>query len=184
MKMAYKSVYRPKNKKKYIGKNINNIITRSTWEKGLCKWLDRNTSVKSWSLESVIIPYFDQLYLKHRRYFMDFYIEMNTGQKLLVEVKPYNQTVPPKNYNKKYKEIQRLLTENSNIILNSSVKKKYNSIITFAKNKDKWNTARLYAKNNGFVFHIWTEYTLKKLGIKIITRTKPLKRIKRRSKKL
>lgn len=178
--MAYKSKFKPKNPRKYIGKNIHNIICRSTWELGLAKYCDTNSTVIKWSLESVIIPYIDQLCVKPRRYFMDFYIETRTGQKMLVEVKPFNQTQAPNQYKKKYKELKTILNESPNMIYHPKVLKKYNSVITFAKNKDKWITARKYANEHNMDFHIWTENTLREMGIRIVTKFKKLRAKKRK----
>ncbi len=176
--MAYKSIFKPKNPRKYIGANIHKIVCRSTWEVGLAKYCDTNSTVKAWSLESVIIPYIDKLCIKQRKYYMDFYIEMQTGNKLLIEVKPHNQTYAPGGFKKKYLEIQGLLNESPNLIHDPRVQKKYGQVIQFAKNRDKWNTANKFANDHNMTFQIWTEHTLRKLGIKIVSSFKKSKKLK------
>ncbi len=165
--MAYKSIYKPKNPRKYIGHNISRIVCRSTWERGLCRYCDFSDKVKEWSLECVIIPYLDELCIKERKYYMDFYIKLQNGRKLLVEVKPFNQTHAPSGFKKNYDNLKRLLTEAPSLIHNDRIKKKYGNVIQFSKNKNKWNAAYKFADEHNLEFQIWTEHTLRKLGIRI-----------------
>ena len=171
--MAYKSKFAPKNPAKYCGPNIGNIITRSTWEKAVCKAFDKNPNVVRWSSECVVVPYFDTLKMKNRRYFVDFYVEFADGKKIMIEVKPHKETVAPPKFNKKMEELAGVLNESSKAYYHPIVQKKYRAIITFRCNRDKWSSAIKYAEKKDCEFQIWTEHTLKKLGIKIIL---PLKR--------
>jgi hypothetical protein len=41
--------------------------------------------------------------------------------------------------------------------------------MTYAKNISKWEAATAYANRNGMKFEVWTEKTLKGLGIKLLT---------------
>ena len=67
----------------------------------------------------------------------------------LVEIKPKNQTIPPKKRSRK-------------------TKKYINEMLTYAKNNDKWEAANKFAEHNGWKFQVWTEDTLKNLGIKVL----------------
>jgi hypothetical protein len=75
-------------------------------------------------------------------------IEMTNGEIILVEIKPKKQTVPPKAARK--------------------TKKHLNEVTTYIKNTSKWNAAQQYAKHKGWKFQIWTEDTLRNLGIKVL----------------
>lgn len=130
---------------KYIG-NINNIEYRSSWEFHFMRWLDKNDYVKHWASEEVVIQYICKTDGKPHRYFIDFYIEFNDGKKYIIEMKPHIQTLPP--IKKKQKQKTYL-----------------NEVFAYAKNVSKWEQARIYANDKGYIFQIWTEHTLAKLGI-------------------
>lgn len=146
--MAYKSKFRPKNKKKYIG-DINSIICRSTWERALAGWADRNKSVSKWAVEYLVVPYYDKASGKRRRYFTDFYFEFTDGTTLVVEVKPFHETKPPKMPQRKTKQY-------------------FVKVAKYATNTSKWESAKKVCEENGWRFQVWTENHLKKLGLKIV----------------
>ena len=148
--MAYKGKFVPKNPHKYKG-NVNNIIWRSTWERGCFRWADNNPDIIQWSSEETVIPYISPVDNKMHRYFVDLTVTFKNGQTLLIEVKPKYQTEPPK-INKKPKGKKgemRLLQEAQ----------------TFAVNDAKWKAADVYAKKNGWKFVIFTENELEMMGI-------------------
>jgi hypothetical protein len=93
--MAYSGRYKVKNVKKYAG-NPSNIKYRSLWERQVMRWLDDNPSVLKWNSEEVVIGYRCQTDNKLHRYFVDMYIQMKDGKEYLIEIKPKNQTIPPK----------------------------------------------------------------------------------------
>ena len=132
------------------------IICRSGWEKALCIWLDHNKSVTKWVSEEVVVQYLCPTDRKMHRYFLDFFVEIKDKKgdirKLLIEVKPKSQTVPPKST--KGKRRATLLEEQ----------------LTYIKNDAKWKAAREWAKKNGAEFVIWTEDHLIALGVKIGTK--------------
>lgn len=140
--------FMPMNKDKYLG-NVNNIIYRSSWELKMMRWCDRNPSVIKWNSEDVVIKYFSKADNKQRNYHMDFYVicrQLNGNiVKLLIEVKPYSQTIPPKKRGKKSEQTY------------------LNELYTYQVNKDKWDYAEKFAQQNGMVFKIFDEYDL---GIK------------------
>ena len=138
----------PLNKSKYLG-DVNNIVYRSSWELKMMRWCDRNPSVLKWNSEDVVIKYFSKADNKMRNYHMDFYVVCRTIKgdisKILIEVKPYSQTIPPKKRGRKSE--QTYLSE----------------IYTYQVNKDKWEHAEKFARQNGMIFKIFDEYDL---GIK------------------
>ncbi len=152
---GYSGYYKPRNKSKYIG-NTRNIIYRSLWERGLCKWCDKSSKVTRWALEPFAIPYFDEGTNKHRKYHPDFYVEMDNGKKYLIEVKPDYQTKPPK----MRKKTKKYLAEEQ----------------TYMTNQSKWKTAKLYCDVKGWKFKVFTEHTLKEMGIKLVTTMKVKKK--------
>ena len=62
------------------------------WERRCMKYFDINPSVIGWASEEVVIPYYDSMTKKVRRYFPDFLIKVKTKDgKLkthLIEVNP------------------------------------------------------------------------------------------------
>jgi hypothetical protein len=69
--------FTPKNKAKYKG-NVNDIWYRSGLEQRMMVYLDSNPSVLGWHSEETIVPYWDKVQCKWRRYFVDFYMECQT----------------------------------------------------------------------------------------------------------
>ena len=146
--MAYKGRYKLKHPEKYVG-DANKVVYRSLWERNTFRWCENNPKVKSWNSEEVVVPYKSTVDKRLHRYFVDLLIEMDNGKVFLVEIKPKAQTIAPKKKNRK-------------------TKKYINEVLTYAKNNDKWEAADAFAKHNGWKFQIWTEETLKNLGIKVL----------------
>lgn len=150
--------YFVENKKKYEG-DFDNVMYRSSWEKQAFKWCDLNPDVVSWNSEEVVIPYRCKTDGRVHRYFMDLKITFKSGKTLLVEIKPKAQTVMPKK--------------------KSNKKKLMEEVMTYAKNRSKWDAAKFYAERNGWDFQVWTEDTLASIGIqtkvggKIFPKKKP-----------
>jgi len=103
---------------------------------------------------------------RYHRYFMDLKITFKDGKTILVEIKPEKETSPPS--------------------FNGRKTKRYiNEGLTYVKNMNKWAAAQKFAQDNGYEFQIWTENTLKSMGIlpnpkKTIKPLKPLKIKKRK----
>ena len=83
------------------------------------------------------------------RYFMDVKVKWKNGKTTLIEIKPEIQTQPPK---KQSRKSQKYLKE----------------VMTYAKNISKWEQAEKYCKRRGWDFKIYTENTLKSLGIRLL----------------
>jgi len=124
-------------------------------------WCDKTPEIIEWSSEEVVIPYVYDIDKKYHRYFMDLKIKTKDGKVRLVEIKPKRQTAPPARKNTRTKQYM-------------------SESLTYVKNQNKWNAAEKFAKDNGWTFEIWTEDTLKEMGIlKSLTRKKRTSRVKR-----
>tara|TARA_R110000772_G_scaffold202490_3_gene312805 strand:- start:1671 stop:2111 length:441 start_codon:yes stop_codon:yes gene_type:complete len=146
--MTYKGRYKIKNPDKYKG-NPTKVVFRSLWERQVFRWCDNEAGVLKWSSEEIIIPYRCKTDNKVHRYFPDVFIETKHGN-YLIEIKPKKETTPPRNSSKK-------------------TKRYLNEVMTYIKNTSKWAAAEDYCDDRGYIFQIWTEVTLKSLGIKLLT---------------
>jgi len=139
--MAYSGFYKPKNPRKYRG-NPSRIVYRSLWERKYMIYCDNTPSILEWGSEEVIIPYRSPIDGKAHRYYPDFYIKVRekSGKisKYIIEIKPKKQTKPPYGKDKRTKAYR-------------------NAVLTFAKNKAKWNAAENYCDNRQMKFLILTE---------------------------
>ena len=165
--MAYSGKYKVKNIKKYKG-DPDKVTYRSHWEKLCFMWCENNSKVKSWSSEETVVPYKWDVDKKMHRYFVDLKITFDTGNTILVEIKPEKETELPKNPNKSKRYIGEAMT--------------------YVKNMNKWEAANEYAEDRGWEFQIWTENTLKSMGImkefkKKLKPLKPLKPYRKKAKK-
>ena len=143
-KRFYQGTYKPVFPAKYIGSKFP--YYRSGLELKVFKILDHNPNVVKWGSEAAVIPYVSPVDKKIHNYFVDFIILLkdknNNDLKLLVEIKPYNQTIPPKVSNKKKKST--ILYEN----------------IQYNINQAKWLAAKEWALRKGFIFLVLTEKDL------------------------
>jgi len=137
----------PKNPEKYMG-NTSEIISRSSWELKLMRFLDSNSNVLKWCSEEVVIPYRSPIDGKIHRYFPDFLIQKKNKKGdiewVLIEVKPKAQTkepVPKKRISKRY----------------------LNEVKTWGINQAKWESAEQFCKKKNWKFMLVTEDDL---GIK------------------
>lgn len=123
--------------------------------------------VKYWSSEETVVPYYWDVDKRMHRYFVDLKITFEAGNTILVEIKPEKETELPKNPNKSKRYIGEAMT--------------------YVKNMNKWEAANDYAKDRGWEFQIWTEKTLKSMGIlkefKKTKKLKPLKPFRKKPKK-
>jgi len=149
MRKTYKGKFPITKPEKYNG-DPNNVIFRSLWEKQAFKFCEENDKIKAWNSEGVIIPYICATDKRRHKYHMDLCIEYTNGSIVLVEIKPDKQTRMPKVPKRKSKSY---LAE----------------CLAFAKNDSKWRAATAFAKKNNVKFEIWTEFTLKSKGIKLLT---------------
>ena len=149
MAKTYKGKYRIKKPEKYAG-DYTNVTYRSLWERQAFRWCEDRDDVVSWSSEETVILYRCKTDNKVHRYFIDLKIKFSNGRIVLVEIKPKSQTQPPK---KPTRQTKRYINE----------------VMTYVKNESKWKAATKYCDDRGYHFEIWTEDTLKGLGIKLLT---------------
>jgi hypothetical protein len=143
-KDTYKGRFVSTNPQKYVGDSTN-IVYRSSYELKFMKWCDMNSSVKRWASEEIVIPYISPMDNHLHRYFVDFFIEVQTKdgklKKYLIEVKPYRYTQPPIIPQRK---TQRFITE----------------VKQWGVNNAKWEAAKRYASERGWEFMLVTEKDL------------------------
>ena len=135
-------IFRPINKDKFIGKTA---IFRSSFERKFFLWADKNPNVLEWGSENIVIPYISPLDNRYHRYYVDAYMVIKEGTKIkkyLIEIKPYNQTIPPK-VSKKKKPSTIIYEQNA-----------------WSVNQAKWESAKKYAEAKGAQFLIITEKDL------------------------
>lgn len=139
-----KGTFYPLRSEKYSG--YENPKFKSKLEQSMMSWCDKNSSVKSWSYERIIIPYKDKTRNNsNHNYIVDFKImvKTKTGQKtFLVEVKSKKETVKPVPSKRKKPENYRKEVE------------------TWVRNQCKWTAATQSAKARGWEFKILTENEL------------------------
>lgn len=138
--------YTPKNPDKYVG-NVCDIVFRSSWEKKAMLFFDNNPGILKWGSEETVVPYISPVDGRAHRYFPDFIVLAKTRdgtlKRMMVEVKPAAQCLPPKTK----KKTKRMILE----------------VSTYLVNQAKWEAARKWCSINGFEFTILTEV---ELGIK------------------
>jgi hypothetical protein len=145
---SYKGKFRPNNPHKYKG-DPTSVIYRSRWELNLMAYFDSHPNVKWWQSEEVIIPYKSPIDGKYHRYFPDFLVRMinkdGIEETVLIEVKPYSQTMPP--------DISK-----KNATKTGRVSRRYlNEVKTYGINDAKWTAAEEFCKDKGWKFIIMTE---------------------------
>lgn len=131
----HQGYFRARNPDKIIGKDP--VIFRSKIEYLFLLYLDKNENVKRWNSESIIIPYFDKVSNKNRKYYTDCYVEIVEGsvlKKYIIELKDIKETKAPNPKSKKKKA--SLLFEQCRHITNVC----------------KWEFANEYAKRNNVEF--------------------------------
>jgi hypothetical protein len=149
--MSYRGKYKPQNQQKYIG-DPSKIIYRSLWERAAFKYLDLNPNILKWGSEEIPIQYIS-IDRKTHTYFPDLFFEEKltngTIQRKIVEIKPQKQTKSPKEPKKKTK---RYFIEQ----------------YVWGINNAKWDAAKKFCDFNKIKFEIWTETTLREMGIMIL----------------
>jgi hypothetical protein len=146
--MSYKGRFKPKNPQKYKG-DPTKIIYRSLWELKVMRRFDEHPDIVEWQSEEVVVPYLNPVKGKTSRYFPDFVIKKrideNKYQKIMIEVKPKNQTTAPdpsrRNKTPTGRVLRRYLREAA----------------TYSINEAKWKAAEKYCRERGWSFLIMTE---------------------------
>ena len=139
-------VYEPKNPHKFTGSATGGTraVYRSSWELRVFLFLDSSPYIACWSSESVVINY--TFAGKMHRYYVDVYFEAvdinGLRKKFLVEIKPYEQSIPPVPPKRMTAASSRTYTAKA---------------LTYQQNVAKWKAASKYAKQHGMDFFVLTE---------------------------
>jgi len=157
--MAYgnykQGIYKPINEDKWIVTQTFDmkekaIKYRSGWEKRFCIFCDMNDNIIKVNSEGMRVPYQNPITGKMSNYYLDFMMETSDGKIWLIEIKPYAQTIPPKQPRKNAKNPQK------------AQKNYLKAVETYLVNEAKWKAAEALCKEKGWIFKIITE---KELGI-------------------
>lgn len=114
------------------------IIYRSSYERTFIEWLESSPKVRHWGSETVRIPYYLVSDKKMHSYYPDYLVEFEDGTKMLIEIKPSNQTKKP-------------------LVKNSWAMNEW------IKNMCKWRAAKEFCEARGYKFNIFTEKTIEML---------------------
>ena len=141
---ARKGIFKPRNPQKWVG--AEKIIHRSGLEKKWFTLFDLDPNVIAVASEKVVVPYYDPVTQKQRRYYIDIIVkykdrEGNVKTKL-IEIKCWNESHPPKK--------PKRLTEAYR-----------SSALTYITNEAKWEAATRFAKQRGWEFKVLTEKHLR-----------------------
>lgn len=132
-----RGVFTPKNPGKYLGKNGNNIIYRSSWELVMNQYLDAHPAILGWGSEILSIPYINPLTKKSSNYIPDYFIVYVDGKSNkhveVMEVKPA-------------KEVPGFSGKTNN-----------RTKLAQTINAAKWQAAIIYCVKRGWFFRIATE---------------------------
>lgn|SRR5574344_110136 len=170
----HQGVYVPKHPDKVVG---GEIITRSSWEMAFARWCDDNPAVIEWGSEAICIQYrnpaavdldacrkygsspLDPNNWPINNYYPDMYLCIRDDddedgtkvKKLIIEIKPYEQTQRPSP-----PPVGATLQEQ---------KRFNNAARTYLQNYKKWQAAMAWADEHGMEFKVFTEKTLEKMKI-------------------
>lgn len=138
--------YHVKNPSKYSG-NPDGVVYRSSYELKFMNFLDSHPNVVRWASEEFFIPY--TWNGEKHRYFPDFLVEFKSTsgetRKMIIEIKPSNQTLPP--------QAPRKQTRKALMVFENAVE-------TYTKNLAKWNAAKEFCEKNNAKFLVLTENEL------------------------
>ena len=115
---------------------------KSRLELKAIKYADYNKFITKWSLEPFHVKYLKPTDGKVHRYFIDLFLEFQTGDKFIVEIKSKGETVPPRPPKNKTQKA----------LLNYQ-----RALQTYAVNEAKWKAANKFAEDQGMKFIILTE---------------------------
>lgn len=130
----HQGVLDPTKMRKYFSScKTEPIIYRSGLEYQFIMFCENHPKIKKWASEPIAIDYFSRLDNREAKYYPDYVIETTQGSHIIVEVKPYDQTIKPGSGDSAW------LKE------------------AWIKNTDKWNAATEFAHKHNAKFIIVTE---------------------------
>lgn len=162
-------LYIPKYKDKAINKNDRGgYWYRSSLEYKMMIYLDHNEKVTKWCSEGMEIPYISKEYVdgmvenKRRRYYPDFYYEMQLSdgniKRVIAEVKPMSE----------FNDVVLFQEGKFNVPDKATSKGLKNLEYKFKmaqKNSSKWETMIEFCRLKGMHFVVITEEHLKRYGL-------------------
>jgi len=161
-----KGEFTPKNPNKCLNKNgklpnsKDKITFRSSYEMIFANWCDLEDDVIEWGSEVIEIQYFSKVDNKKHRYITDFvFMSRNADggvDKWLVEIKPKSQ-VPVLNA---VGEIQFPELPKKKRVTKKSIERWQSFCNVLKTNHEKWESARVWARKNGYNFKVITEQEL------------------------
>ena len=132
-------IFTPTHPEKYVGKNINNITFRSSWELTLMNKCDTHPNILQWSSECMSIPYKNPLTGKNTFYVPDFlivYIDKNgKTHSEMIEIKPLAQ------FDMKYAKTRT-------------------DMLAVALNMAKFQAAQAFCRKHGIMFRVMSEFDI------------------------
>lgn len=136
----HQGVIDPKSATKYFESGKKEpIIYRSGLELQFISYCENNKNITKWISEPIKIEYYSRLKKKIMNYYPDYIIENIDGMKVIVEVKPYEQTIKPKECSSMWLKQQWVI------------------------NTDKWKAAKQFADKHNMKFVIVTEKFFEKI---------------------
>jgi hypothetical protein len=135
MKNLVQGRFTPKYPSKYIG-NVNDIVYRSSWERVIFHWVDKNPAVLEWCSEELVIPYYNPLDKMQHRYFPDIFARIQSKDRIrecVIEIKPLIHSIRP------------VVKKQRKKTLNHQMER-------YVQNAVKWQAADHYCKQRGWEF--------------------------------
>lgn len=133
--------YAVRNPHKYIG-DSSKVRYMSSWELECHKFFDGNNHVLRWASEEIAIPYIKPTDGKLHKYYPDYWVEyVNSAGEIIqeiIEVKPAEQTRPPR----------------------GNAKQSLYEQMTFAVNIAKWAAAEEFCRQRNMKFRIVTSKSI------------------------
>lgn len=161
-----KGVFTPKHPEKCLNLNgkfpttHKTITFRSSYELIFANFCDLEENVIEWGSEIIEIPYILSEDAKPHKYVTDFMLTVKTRsgeiEKWLIEVKPSTQ-VP------KLDECGQIIfpqLKQGKKLTQKKIDNWQEMCNTLRKNKEKWDQAKRWAKQHGYVFKVITEQEL------------------------
>ena len=140
MAKGTKGYYVIKNRDKYIDPNATKLMYRSSWEARFMLYLESQPMVQKWGYECIEVKYLFSADGKVHRYYPDFYVEFSNGKTCIVEIKPAKDGAIPKQSKNKLNYTE--------------------GVLTYIKNKDKWEACQRFCESKGWEFKVVTEKDL------------------------
>lgn len=132
---------------KYVQKDNEPCIYRSSYEYKFMYWCENNDNVKTWSSEPSAVNYICLETGKTRKYWLDFAITTANDEVWIIEVKPLREVNEAKAFGAKFRQLTNE-SEKKRLVLANKVA---------SKNWSKWQHAKRQCDDKGYKFKLVTE---------------------------